>query len=60
MQKMRPKHQLFVRNRFEIDSPLHALLRTQPHVAYKVSDLAGRRPRRLAVIDNAGMPVELI
>ncbi len=61
-------------HRFEPDSPLHALLRTQPHVAYKVSDLAAAIENHtvilgpyepiddfhVAVIDNAGVPVEFI
>jgi len=61
-------------HRFEPTSPLHPLLRTQPHVAYKVDDLAAAiaghtvilgpyepiDDYRVAVIDNAGMPVEFI
>ncbi|CAN7696859.1 hypothetical protein [Caballeronia sp. 15715] len=53
---------------------MHALLRTQPHVAYKVSGLAAAIENhtvilgpyepiddyRVAVIDNAGVPVEFI
>lgn len=61
-------------HRFGPDSPLHPLLRTQPHLAYKVSNLAlaieGHAvilgpytpidDYQVAVIDNAGVPVELI
>jgi len=61
-------------HRFDTDSPLHPLLRQQPHVAYKVNDLAAAieghavilgpyepiDDYRVAVIDNAGMPIELI
>jgi hypothetical protein len=61
-------------HRFEVDSPLHVLLRTQPHVAYKVSDLAAAIENhtvilgpyepivdyRVAVIDNSGVPVEFV
>lgn len=61
-------------HRFEADSPLHPLLRMQPHVAYKVSNLAAATENytvilgpyepiddyRVAVIDNFGVPVELI
>jgi hypothetical protein len=61
-------------HRFSDDSVLHPLLRTAPHIAYRVSDLsravAGHTVilgpyepiigYRVAVIDNSGMPVELI
>lgn len=61
-------------HRFEPDSPLHPLVRSQPHVAYKVSDLAAAIDGhtvilgpyepidgyRVAMIDNAGVPVEFI
>src|SRR5690606_17225118 len=61
-------------HRYEPASPLHPLLRTQPHVAYKVDNLAAAvvghtvilgpyepiDDYRVAVIDNAGVPVELI
>jgi hypothetical protein len=61
-------------HRFEPDSPLHRLIRSEPHLAYKVSDLtaaiAGHTlilgpyepidDYTVAVIDNAGVPVEFI
>lgn len=61
-------------HRFEVDSPLHPLMRTSPHVAFKVDDLEkavlGKdlilgpyEPIdgfRVAVIDDHGFPVELI
>lgn len=61
-------------HRFTTDSPLHPLLKSQPHIAYRADDLqaaiAGHRVLlgpyepiddfRVAVVDNAGMPVELI
>jgi hypothetical protein len=61
-------------HRFEPDSPLDPLLRTHPHIAYKVNDLTaateGHRVilgpyepidgYRVAVIDNAGMPIEFV
>lgn len=61
-------------HRFEPDSPLHPLMRTMPHVAYRVSDLAAAIEGHtvilgpyepidsfhVAVIDNAGVPVEFI
>lgn len=61
-------------HRFAADSPLDPLMREQPHIAYRVSDLdaaiAGHRvilgpyepidDFRVAVIDNAGMPIELV
>jgi len=61
-------------HRFDDDSILHPLLRSQPHLAYRVNDLAAAiaghvvllgpyepiRDFRVAVIDNAGVPVELI
>lgn len=61
-------------HRFEPDSPLPFLLRTQPHFAYRVSDLTAAvadhkvilgpyepiDDYRVAVIDNAGVPVEFV
>ncbi|MFM0515334.1 glycoside hydrolase family protein [Paraburkholderia sp. RL17-373-BIF-A] len=61
-------------HRFEPDSPLHPLMRTVPHVAYRVSNLAAAIEGHtvilgpyepiddfhIAVIDNAGVPVEFI
>lgn len=61
-------------HRFTADSPLHPLLKTVPHVAFKVSSLAeaieGEKvilgpyepidDYRVAVIDDSGVPVELI
>jgi hypothetical protein len=61
-------------HRFEPGSPLHPLLQTQPHVAFKVSDLdraiAGKTVilgpyepipgLRVAAIEDGGMAVELI
>lgn len=61
-------------HRFTDDSPLHPLLKTMPHVAFKVSSLAeaiaGEKvilgpyepidDYRVAVIDDGGVPVELI
>lgn len=61
-------------HRFEPHSPLHVLMRTQPHIAYKVDNLEAAivdhtvilgpyepvDDFRVAVIDNAGVPVELI
>jgi hypothetical protein len=61
-------------HRFEPDSPLHPLIRTQPHLAYKVSDLNAAieghtvilgpyepiDDYRVAMIDNTGVPVEFI
>lgn len=61
-------------HRYDPDSPLHPLLREQPHVAYKVNDLAAAiaghtlllgpyepiNGYHVAVIDNAGMPIEFI
>lgn len=61
-------------HRFTDDSPLHPLLRTLPHVAFRVSNLelaveghtvilGPYEPiddYKVAVIDNAGMPIELI
>jgi hypothetical protein len=60
--------------RFDDDSALHPLLRTVPHVAFKVSDLnraiAGRalllgpyepiEGFRVAIVRNGEQPVELI
>ncbi|MCM3750296.1 hypothetical protein M3223_23465 [Paenibacillus pasadenensis] len=61
-------------HRFEEDSPLHPLLRTLPHVAFKVSDLQAAIEGEevilgpyepiddywVAVINDGGVPVELI
>ncbi|QGZ65852.1 VOC family protein [Paraburkholderia acidisoli] len=61
-------------HRFEANSPLHPLMRAQPHVCFKVNDLAAAiaghtvilgpyepiDDYHVAVIDNAGVPVELI
>jgi hypothetical protein len=61
-------------HRFTPESPLHPLLRTLPHVAFKVDDLeaaiAGEEvilgpyepidDYRVAVINDGGVPVELI
>ncbi|BEN38660.1 hypothetical protein PTR23_04790 [Serratia nevei] len=61
-------------HRFTEDSPLHPLLKTVPHVAFKVSSLAeaiaGEKAilgpyepiddYRVAVIDDCGVPTELI
>lgn len=61
-------------HRFEPDSPLPPLLRTQPHFAYKVNDLAAAiqghtvilgpyepiDDYHVAVIDNAGVPIEFV
>ena len=61
-------------HRFTDESPLHPLLKTVPHVAFKVSSLAEAiagetvilRPYepiddyRVAVIDDGGVPIELI
>lgn len=61
-------------HRFTDDSPLHPLLKTVPHVAFKVSSLAEAiegetvilgpyepiDDYRVAVIDDCGVPVELI
>lgn len=61
-------------HRFEADSPLHPLIRTQPHLAFQVDDLqaaiAGEQlilgPYQpidgyfVAMINDNGMPVELI
>ncbi|SAL26849.1 VOC family protein [Caballeronia humi] len=61
-------------HRFDTDSILHPVLRTMPHVAFKVDDLAraidGKQVVlgpyepidgfRVAVIVDGGMPVELI
>ena len=61
-------------HRFTVDSPLHPLIKTQPHVAYKVNDLeaalAGHEVIlgpyepiegfRVAMIDHGGLPVEFI
>ncbi|MET4579247.1 hypothetical protein [Ottowia thiooxydans] len=61
-------------HRSEADSPLHSLLKEQPHVAYKVNDLSAALVGHavilgpyepidsflVAVVSNAGMPIELI
>jgi hypothetical protein len=61
-------------HRYEPGSPLRPLLREQPHVAYKVNDLSAAIEGhivllgpyepidgyRVAVIDNAGMPIEFV
>jgi hypothetical protein len=61
-------------HRFEKDSPLHPLIRTMPHAAFKVADLdASIRGSnvllgpyepipnfRVAIIEDGGLPVELI
>ncbi|MFZ4168731.1 hypothetical protein ACEV60_08710 [Enterobacter ludwigii] len=61
-------------HRFTDDSPLHSLLKTVPHVAFKVSSLAEAiagetvilgpyepiDDYRVAVIDDGGVPIELI
>lgn len=61
-------------HRFTDDSPLHPLLKTVPHVAFKVNSLAEAiagetvilgpyepiDDYRVAVIDDSGVPVELI
>ena len=61
-------------HRFTPDSPLHPLIKTQPHVAYQVSDLAAAlvgqevilgpyepiEGFRVAMIDHGGLPIEFI
>jgi hypothetical protein len=61
-------------HRFEPDSCLHPLIRTVPHVAFKVADLdrviAGRSVLlgpyepipdfRVAIIEDGGQPIELV
>lgn len=61
-------------HRFEPNSPLHPLIRKEPHVAYRVSSLAAAIEGHtvllgpyepidgyhVAIVDNAGMPVEFI
>lgn len=61
-------------HRFEKDCPLHALIKSLPHVALQVEDLLksieGRKvifgpyepipDYKVAIIDDAGVPVELI
>ena len=61
-------------HRFEDGSPLHPLLRTMPHVAFKVDDLDAAiegeevllgpycpfEGFRVAVIEDSGVPVEFI
>ncbi len=61
-------------HRFTPDSPLHPLIRTVPHPAFKVDDLAAAIADetlllgpyepidgyRVAIIDDGGVPVELI
>ncbi len=61
-------------HRFTPDSPLHPLIKTQPHVAYQVSDLAAALVGQTvilgpyepiegfwtAMIDHGGLPIEFI
>jgi hypothetical protein len=61
-------------HRFEADSPLHPLIRTVPHAAFKVSDLdsmiAGYKILlgpyepiagfRVAIVEDGGVPVEFV
>lgn len=61
-------------HRFTADSPLHTLIKTVPHVAFKVEDLDAAiegeevilgpyepiDDYRVAIINDAGVPVELI
>jgi hypothetical protein len=61
-------------HRFDTDSPLHELIRTVPHVAFKVTDLEtaiqGHKPLlgpyepiqgfRVAIIADGSIPIELI
>jgi hypothetical protein len=61
-------------HRFEEDSPLHPLLRTVPHAAFKVADLASAiagydvllGPYEpipgfyVAIIQDGGIPIELV
>ncbi|WP_131782165.1 hypothetical protein [Legionella gresilensis] len=61
-------------HRFESDSPLHALIRSKPHIAFKVDDLikaiVGKEVIlgpyepfsgfKVAIINECGMPIELI
>ncbi len=61
-------------HRFTPDSPLHPLIKTQPHVAYQVSDLAAALVGQAvilgpyepiegfwtAMIDHGGLPIEFI
>jgi hypothetical protein len=61
-------------HRFNSDSPLHPLIRSTPHVAFKVNDLtravAGCRillepyepikGYRVAIIEDGGVPIELV
>lgn len=61
-------------HRFTADSPLHPLLKTRPHVAFKVDNLARAIEGEevilgpyepvddyfVAVINDAGVPIELI
>ncbi|MEC3939978.1 hypothetical protein VOF76_28215, partial [Leclercia adecarboxylata] len=61
-------------HRFKHDSPLHPLLKTVPHVAFKVNSLSAAIEGeeiilgpyepidgyRVAVINDAGVPIELI
>lgn len=61
-------------HRFDADSPLPALMRSVPHPAFKVSDLKRAieglplllgpyepiEGFRVAIVDDGGMPVELI
>jgi hypothetical protein len=61
-------------HRFEDESPLHPLIKTLPHVAFKVSDLDGALEQRrillqphspfpgyrVAMIEDGGVPVEFV
>src|SRR5262249_3272741 len=61
-------------HRFEDESPLHPLIKTLPHVAFKVSDLNGALEERrillqphspfpgyrVAMIEDGGVPVEFV
>ena len=48
-------------HRFLPDSPLHPLIRSVPHPAFKVADLeAAIAGYRVAIINDNGVPVELI
>ncbi|HEY1212836.1 MAG TPA: hypothetical protein VGE93_04305 [Bryobacteraceae bacterium] len=61
-------------HRFNSDSPLHPLIRSTPHIAFKVDDLnravAGCtlllepwepiKGYRVAIIEDGGVPIELV
>lgn len=61
-------------HRFEPDSPLHSLIQTVPHVAFKVDDLSRATEGyalllapyepipnfRVAIIEDSGQPIELV